>query len=70
MLIITNEDTVIRRYAHLFCQENLQALHLACQMGHLLCVKVLIEDFHADPNSKAKVHSYVCTHTDKVYVHV
>ena len=42
-------------YAHVFCQENLQALHIACQMGHSSCVKVLIEDCLVDPNCKAKV---------------
>ena len=45
-----------------FCQDNLQALHIACQMGHSSSVKVLIEDCHADPNCRAKVCMRMCTY--------
>ena len=54
-------------YVYVFCQDNIQALHLACQMGHSSCVKVLIEDCHADPNCRAKV---LCTSVNILtYIH-
>ena len=55
----------------MFCQDDLQPLHIACQMGHSSCVKVLIEDCHADPNCRAKVHMHMCTYVYvyKLYVH-
>ena len=51
---------LILRYVRTFLnfaiyQKNLRPLHTACQMGHSSCVKVLIEDCNADPNSRAKV---------------
>ena len=33
---------------------------MACEKGHLSCVKVLIDQFHADPNCKTQV-SKQCT---------
>ena len=36
-------------------QNDVQALHIVCQWGFTSCVKVLIEECHADPNCKAEV---------------
>ena len=38
----------------------MQALHSACERGFASCVKVLIEECHADPNCKAEVSHCVC----------
>ena len=54
MYLIQVKTHVVNMF--ILCQDNLQPLHIACQMGHSSCVKVLIEDCHADPNCRAKVY--------------
>ena len=39
----------------------MQPLHIACERGFASCVKVLIEECHADPNCEAEVFDVVFT---------
>ena len=57
----------------LVIQHNVQALHIACERGFASCVKVLIEECHADPSCKNEVFLIMlcclCV-SIRMYVHI
>lgn len=66
----SNFNTNSPCYIYSNIQEGDQPIHIAAARGYPDIVQVLIQEFHVDPTSKAKVAIFVCDYLAYISCHV